>query len=140
MVANLSADGTRVPGGYAVPVGGDITFTCEHNGSSSRSLFWTVNIVNRTATTIPSTALFLGDEPGFSTSATMNVDNSGPVNITIHNLQLANNGSTVTCQLEKEGSSSAIIVEGIASVCILKLYYARNTVILAVYSVCVHGA
>ena len=129
----------RVPGGYAVPAGEDITFTCEHNGSSSRSLFWeTVIIVNRTATRIRTTALFLGDEPGFSTSATRNVDN--PVNVTIHNLQLANNGSTVTCQLETEGSPSAIIVEGIASVCILKLYYARNTVILAVYSVCVHGA
>ena len=115
-VATFSADGTRVPGGYAVPVGGDITFTCEHNGSSSRSLFWvTVIIVNGTATTIRTTALFLGDEPGFSISATRNVDN--PVNITIHNLQLANNGSTVTCQLEKEGSPSAIIVEGIASVC-----------------------
>ena len=110
MVVTLSADGTRVPGGYAVPVGGDITFTCGYNGSFSRSLFWEVNIVNGTATTIPSTALFLGNEPGFSTTATGNTDN--PVNVTIHNMQLVNNGSTVTCQLEKEGSPTIIIVEG----------------------------
>ena len=108
-VATLSANGTRVPGGYVVPVGGDITFTCEHNGSSSRSLFWQVIIINRTAAT-PTSALFLGNEPGLSTSATSNLDN--PVNVTVHNLQLGNNGSTVRCQVEHEGSPSVIIVEG----------------------------
>ena len=110
VVATFSADGTRVPGGYVVPVGGDITFTCKHNGSSIRSLFWQVIIINRTATTTPTTALFLGNEPGFSTTATKNTEN--PVNLTIHNLQLINNGSTVLCQLENEGSPSVILVEG----------------------------
>ena len=110
VVATFSADGIRVPGGYAVPVGEDITFTCEHNGSSSHSLFWIINFINRTATAAATTALFLGDGPGLSTTATSNTDN--PVNLTIHNLQLVNNGSTVTCQLENEGSPTVIIVEG----------------------------
>ena len=110
VVATFTADGTRVPDGYVVPVGGDITFTCEHNGSSSRSLFWEVIVINRTTTTTPNTALFLRNKPGLSTSATRNTDN--PVNLTIHDLQLGNNGSTVTCQLEKEGSPTVIIVEG----------------------------
>ena len=114
MVASLSANGTRVPGGYAVPVGGGITFTCEHNGSSSRSLFWTAIIVNRTATQTPTTALFLKNETGFSSTASRNTEN--PANITIQDLQLVNNGSTVKCQLETEGMPTVIIVEGIASV------------------------
>lgn len=114
MVANLSADGTRVPGGYVVPVGGDVTFTCEHNGSFGRSLFWEFAIVDGTATMVPTTALNLLNVPGLSSPATSNTDN--PVNITIHNLQLANNGSNVTCQLETEGSPTVILVEGIASV------------------------
>lgn len=111
MVANLSADGTRVPGGYVVPIGGDLTFTCEHNGSSGPSLIWQFVNVNGTATNTPTTALNLRDEPGLSTSASRNADN--PVNITIHDLQLANNGSTVKCQLEMEGSPTLILVEGI---------------------------
>ena len=111
VVANLSADGTRVRGGYAVSVGGNITFTCTHNGSSGHSLFWEYDIANRTATKFPTTAASLRDEPGFSTSATENRDN--PVNVTIYNLQLANNGSTVKCQLEQEGSPAVILVEGI---------------------------
>ena len=110
VVANLSADGTRVPGGYAVPVGGNITFTCTHNGSSGRSLFWEFDIANRTATKFPTTAVSLRDEPGIGTSATKNTAN--PVSITIYNLQLANNGSTVKCQLETEGSPAVILVEG----------------------------
>ena len=112
-----------------MPVGGDITFTCEHNGSSSRSLFWKVIIVNRTATTTPTSALFLGNEPGLSTSSTSNIDN--PVDITIHNLQLANNGSTVACQLETEGSPSVIIVEGI-------LLYFQS--IVFVYMIMMHNS
>ena len=109
-VANLSADGTRVPGGYAVPVGGNITFTCTHNGSSERSLFWEYDITNRTATANANTAANLRDKPGIGTSATKNTAN--PVSITIYNLQLANNGSTVKCQLETEGSPAVILVEG----------------------------
>ena len=111
VVTNLSADGTRVPGGYAVQVGGNITFTCTHNGSFGRSLFWEFDIANRTATKFPITAVSLRGEPGFSTSATENTAN--PASITIYNLQLANNGSTVKCQLETEGSPAVIRVEGI---------------------------
>ena len=110
VVANLSPDATRVPGGYAVPVGGNITFTCTHNGSSERSLFWEFNITNRTATANANTAANLRDKPGIGTSATKNTAN--PVSITIYNLQLANNGSTVKCQLETEGSPAVILVEG----------------------------
>ena len=109
VVAKLWADGTRIPDGYVVPVEGDITFTCEHNDSLTRSLFWKIVIVNGTVPT-PTTALFLSNKPGLSSPATGNTDN--PVNLTVHNLQLGNNGSTVTCQLELEGSPAVIIVEG----------------------------
>ena len=127
VVANLSADGTRVRGGYAVPVGGNITFTCTYNGSSGRSLFWEYDIANRTATKFPIAAVSLRDEPGFSTSA--NGTTANPVNITIYNLQLANNGSTVKCQLETEGSPAVILVEGMilhsicatSSLCVRKI-------------------
>ena len=52
VVANLSADGSypRVPGGYAVPVDENITFTCTHNGSSKLTIFWEFDITKRTAT------------------------------------------------------------------------------------------
>ena len=82
-----------------------------HNGSSRRSLFWEYDITNRMATKFPITAVSLRDKPGFSTTATKNAAN--PVNIKIYNLQLANNGSTVKCQLETEGSPAVILVEGI---------------------------
>ena len=132
VVANLSADGTRVPGGYAVPVGRNITITCTHNGSSERSLFWEFDIANRTATQFPIAAVSLRDEPGFSTSATENTAN--PVSITIYNLQLANNGSTVKCQLEQEGSPAVILVEGMIlhSICAPGSLCVRNY--LNVYS------
>ena len=110
MVAKLWADGTRIPDGYVVPVEGDITFTCRHNDSLTRSLFWEIVIVNGTVMT-PTTALFLGNEPGLSSPATGNTDN--PVNLTVHNLQLGNNGSTVRCSVEVEGSPAIILVEGI---------------------------
>ena len=135
VAANLSADGTRVPGGYAVQVGGNITFTCTHNGSSERSLFWEYDITNRTATANANTAANLRDKPGIGTSATENTDN--PVSITIYNLQLANNGSTVKCQLEKEGSPAVILVEGMilhcicapSSLCVPNIVYSCNYVI-----------
>ena len=115
-----------------MPVGGNITFTCTHNGSSGRSLFWKYDITNRTATQFPITAVSLRDEPGFSTSATGSTDN--PVNVTIYNLQLANNGSTVKCQLEQEGSPAVILVEGMIlhSICAPSSLCVRNK--LYVYS------
>ena len=135
VAANLSADGTRVAGGYAVQAGGNITFTCTHNGSSESSLFWELNITNRMATANANTAANLRDKPGIGTSATKNTDN--PVSITIYNLQLANNGSTVKCQLEKEGSPAVILVEGMilhcicapSSLCVLNIIYSCNYVI-----------
>ena len=72
VVANLSADATRVPGGYAVPVGGNITFTCTHNGSFGSSLFWELNIANRTTTAHATTAANLRDKPEIGTLATKN--------------------------------------------------------------------
>ena len=126
VVANLSADGTRVPGGYVVPNGGNLTFTCTHNGSSERSLFWEFNITNKTTTAYATTAANLRDKPGIGTSATKNTAN--PVNITIYNLQLANNGSTVKCQLETEGSPAVILVEGMIlhSICAPSSLCVRN--------------
>ena len=112
-VVNLSADGTRAPGGYVVPVGRDITFTCAHNGSSERSLFWDIFIANGSASWPPNTAYNLRDQQGLSSSASDNTDN--PANITIHNLQLANNGSTVRCHFQANGPPIIILVEGIAS-------------------------
>ena len=91
-------------------VGGNITFTCTHNGSYGSSLFWELNITNRTTTAHATTATNLRDKPGMGTSATKNT--AQPVNITVYNLQLANNGSTVKCQLETEGSPAVILVEG----------------------------
>ena len=111
MLASLSADGTRVPGGYSVPGGGNITFTCTHNGSSGIWLFWKFHIVNRTMKY--DTAANLRSAPGFSTSATENTAN--PVNVTILNLQLANNGSTVKCPLKRGQSPAIIFVEGIVT-------------------------
>ena len=109
-----------------MPVGGNITFTCTHNGSSGRSLFWEYDIANRTATKFPIAAVSLRDEPGFSTSA--NGTTANPVNVTIYNLQLANNGSTVKCQLEQEGLPAVILVEGMVlhSICAPSTLCVRN--------------
>ena len=109
-----------------MPVGGNITFTCTHNGSYESSLFWELNITNRTATANANTAANLRDKPGIGTSATKNADN--PVSITIYNLQLANNGSTVKCQLEQEGSPAVILVEGMIlhSICTQSSLIMRN--------------
>ena len=65
------------------------------------------------------TAANLRSAPRFSTSATENTAN--PVNVTILNLQLANNGSEVKCQHNRVGrktrkqSPVLIFVEGIVT-------------------------
>ena len=74
------------------------------------------DITYRTATKFPIAPVSLHDKPGFSTSAMENTTN--PVSITIYNLQLANNGTTVKCQLEAEGPPAVILVEGMILLCI----------------------
>ena len=93
-----------------MPAGGDITFTCRHNGSSEEVIFWVVDIVNSTIKVEDAPAFTLRETPGLSSSAGDLTDN--PVSITISNLQLANNGSTVKCEVKTESTPVFILVEG----------------------------
>ena len=106
----MTANGTRVPGGYVMPVGGHITFTCRHNGTSPEVIFWAIDVVNSTIPKQDTAAINLQGTPGLSTSVKSVTDN--PVSVTISNLQLANNGSTVKCEVKREGSPAVILVEG----------------------------
>ena len=110
VVATMTANGTRVPGGYVMPAGGHITFTCRHNGTSPEVIFWAIDVVNSTIPKQDTAAINLQGTPGLSTSVKSVTDN--PVSVTVSNLQLANNGSTVKCEVKREGSPAVILVEG----------------------------
>ena len=110
VVATMTANGTQVPGGYVMPAGGHITFTCRHNGTSPEVIFWAIDVVNSTISKQDTAAIHLRGTPGLSTSVKSVTDN--PVSVTISNLQLANNGSTVKCEVKREGSPAVILVEG----------------------------
>lgn len=114
----MAANGTQVPGGYVMPAGGSITFTCKHNGTSQEVIFWTIDVVNSTIK--QGTATELRGTPGLSSSVKSIIDN--PVSITISNPQLAKNGSTVKCEVKREGSPAVILVEGKADHTMLYVY------------------
>ena len=105
----LSADGVPAPGGYVVPEGGNITFTC--NNSVIGGVFWEINLQD-TMGTVRSFASSGLD--GFrQLSSPDETESANPAIITISNIMSENNRSFVECYREGSGMSNAtIIVEG----------------------------
>ena len=105
----LSADAVPAPGGYVVPVGGNITFTCSSSLENS-GVFWTVDLIvqDGTARLTPSAGLDIEQVSSPETSPLAN-----PATITIGNITLENNRSFVSCSKDSLLTSKAsILVEG----------------------------
>ena len=108
---NLTADAQPIPGGYVVPVGSNVTFTCS---SSLGGVSWTLDlkVPGGTAKSTASAGL-ARSIPQVSSPDTM--PSANPATITIHNVASGNNQSTVQCSdtiMGTEVSSARVIVEG----------------------------
>ena len=108
---NLTADALPIPGGYVVPVGSNVTFTC---GSSLGGVSWTLDLKVPDGTAeFTASAGLARSIPQVSSPDTM--PSANPATITIHILTSENNQSTVQCSdtiMGTEVSSARIIVEG----------------------------
>ena len=111
VTVNLSAKALSIPGGYVVPEGSNLTFTCN---SSLGGILWTLNlkvpggIAEFTASVGLARLL-----PQVSSPDTTPLAN--PATISIHSLTSENNHSTVQCIngiMGTELSSARVIVEG----------------------------
>ena len=108
---SLSADALSIPGGYVVPKGGNITFTCSSN--SSGVLLWRVNLTEMNDIKNLVTTVTLNGTAGFNSSDTLGAN---PSSFTFHDISFENSPSVVECtdlSLDPNGVSRAtIIVEG----------------------------
>ena len=103
----LTADAMPIPGGYVVPEGSNVTFTC--NSSSGRDLFWRLNVTNdvRIRTDTVSLMAF----PGFSSPDKW--EDANPASFTLHNISLENNPSPVECSdpsVQDESKAITILI------------------------------
>ena len=98
----LSADADPAPGGYVVPEGGNVTFTCNHSLSDSRGgVLWEIDL--RVPGGRASSAASKGVAallPQVNSPDTTTLAN--PASLTISNVTLESNQSFVECF--KEGS------------------------------------
>ena len=108
---SLSADALSIPGGYVVPKGGNITFTC--SSSFNGVLLWRVNLTEMNDIENLVTTVTLNEIEGFNSS---NAINANPASFTFHNISFENSPSVVECtdlSLDPNGVVRAtIIVEG----------------------------
>ena len=104
----LSADAEPIPGGYVVPEGGNITFTC--SSSLGGILLWRVNLTTYNDVTVLVPTVSLKGLPGFSSQDDLSAN---PASFTFHNISLNNSPSIVECIDSSEGISRImILVEG----------------------------
>ena len=110
-IVTLSADADPAPGGYVVPEGGNVTFTCNHSLSDSGGvLLWDIDLKVDIASFSASVGL-PRSLPHVSTPDTS--PSANPASFTISNIISKNNCSFVVCSREGLGMSNAtIIVEG----------------------------
>ena len=110
-VVTLSADADPAPGGYVVPEGGNVTFTCNSSLPNS-GVLWDIDL--KVEGSIASFSASVGLPralPQVSTPDT--APSANPASITISNITSKNNCSFVGCSKEGLGMSKAtIIVEG----------------------------
>ena len=108
---SLSADALSIPGGYVVPKGGNITFTCSSN--SNGVLLWRVNLTEMNDIKNLVTTVTLNEIEGFNSSDAINAN---PASFTFRNISFESSPSVVECtdlSLDPNGVSRAtIIVEG----------------------------
>ena len=107
--ATLSVDAVPAPGGYVVPEGGNITFTCSSDLENS-GVFWTVDlrVQDGTARLTPSAGLDIVQVSSPDTSPLAN-----PASIIIGNITSENNRLFVSCSKDSLLTSNAsILVEG----------------------------
>ena len=108
---SLTADARPIPGGYVVPEGSNVTFTCS---SSLGGVSWTLDLKVPGGTAgFTASAGLSGSIPQVSSPDT--IPSANPATITIHILTSENNQSTVQCSdtiMGTEVSSARVIVEG----------------------------
>ena len=111
-IVTLSADADPAPGGYVVPEGGSITFTCNSSLPDSGVLLWDLDLKVEGDSARYSASVGLPRSlPQVSTSDTS--PSANPASFTISNITSKNNCSFVGCTREGLGMSNAtIIVEG----------------------------
>ena len=116
------------PGGYVVPVGGNITFTCNHS-LTDVGVLWKVNL------RVPGARASLAASAGLprslpQVSSPDILPSANPARFTIHNITSENNSSFVECYKEGLGRSNAtIVVEGkdsITTLNIITLMYVQS--------------
>ena len=108
-IVTLSADAVPAPGGYVVPEGGNITFTCSSSLENS-GVFWTVDlrVQGGTERLTPSAGLDIVQVSSPDASPLAH-----PATITINNVTSENNRSFVGCSKDIFLTSNAtILVEG----------------------------
>ena len=131
----LSADADPAPGGYVVPEGGSITFTCNYSLSDSRGgVLWKVDlrVSGGKVTDIASqgVAAWLPQVTSPDTTALAN-----PASLTINNITWGNNQSFVECFREGSGLSNVtFIVEGEATINIQNVIIA----VAAIHTCCIY--
>ena len=121
-IVTLSADADPAPGGYVVPEGGNITFTCNSSlPDSDGGVLWEVDlrVPGGRVTHITSKGLAALLPQVTSPDATTLAN---PASLTINSVTSENNQSFVECVREGFGYSNAtIIVEGEGTVNIYRL-------------------
>ena len=113
VILTTDAQPTALPNTYVIPVGGNVTFTCNSSGGD---LLWTVNVTGSMGySRIRSNTEGLKGRPGLSVSDESTVTTSI---ITLHNISLESNPSPVKCHDlsitdgSKDVAVLMIIVEG----------------------------
>ena len=112
----LTADTMPIPGGYVVPEGSNVTFTC--SSSSGRDLLWRLNVTIDMR--IRTDTVSLKEFRGFSSPDES--EDANPASFTFHNISLENNPSPVECNdpsVQDESKARAIlmiVVEGELSI------------------------
>ena len=111
-IVTLTTDAMPIPGGYVVPEGSNVAFTC--NSSSGRDLLWRLNMTN--GMRIRTDTVSLKGFSGFSSPDKS--EDANPASFTFHDISLENNPSPVECSdpsVQDESKARAIlmiVVEG----------------------------
>ena len=125
----LSADADPAPGGYVVPEGGNVTFTCNYSLSDIHGgVLWDVDlrVPGGRVTNIASQGLAAW-LPQMTSPDTTTLAN--PASLTLNNVTFENNQSFVECFREGFGLSNAtIIVEGEGTINIQNLIIAITAI------------
>ena len=134
MTVILSAtDGAvSVPGGYVVPLNGSLTLKCNATTFSSlASLLWNITLKDSTNVRGSSGILSRNYEGKYSVPNYYNtLQTENPALLTIHNLQLHENDSTVQCGVLNPSSAvyvassqaKVVFVEGEMLMCTIYTY------------------